>query len=346
MWSIFNYIDFLLFLYFFICAIAIAIHVISSRNSHNTNLSTDKVKEYRYAIVINALYFDFQQDNCLDKLSKQDYNRSRFDLFVLKDSNVTFSIEAIIEKINNSSKDYDNVIFLDIEDSIPLDFITKMNVAYNMSAMPIQAHKIDTSNTKKETLHIAIKDEVYRQIYYNGRSSLGLASRIETNGILLNLKWLKNNRNLFQDQSQTDLYLAARGQYIVFLDKLYIDSKTNNMSERRNKSEQLEDNDKKYMSQKIRFNYFKAIKSNQIDLTIDIAIPLLMSSLMPSLRILWISITSIAIITMYIEFYLCLKWFILILILTFFIMITISDKLVTKHFDKAILKLLFNSHKK
>lgn len=346
MWSIFNYIDSLLFLYFFTCVIAIVIHVVSSRNAHNTNLSTDKVKEYRYAIVVNALYFDLQKDNCLDKLSEQDYNRNRFDLFVLKDSNETFPIEAVIKKINNSSKDYDNVIFLDIEDSIPLNFITKMNIAYNLSAMPIQAHKIDTSNTKKETLHIAIRDEIYRQIYQNGRSALGLASRIEINGILLNLKWLMNNRNLFQNQSQTDLYLATRGQYIVFLDELYIDSKTCNISERRNRDKQLKSNDKKYMSQKNRFNYFKAIKSNQINFTIDIAIPLFMSSLIPSLRILWISITSIAIITMYIELYSCLKWFLLILVLTFCIMITIPNRLVTKKFDKAILKLLFNIKKK
>lgn len=341
MWSIFNYIDLFLFLYFLLCVVAIVVHVISSRKSNNMRLPVDGVKIYRYAIIVNALSFDLKHSNCLSKLTEQDYDHNMYDIFLIKDSSESYSIDAIIEKINDSSKDYKNLILLDIEDIIPTSFITRMNVAYNLSGTAIQAHNIDTTRTDKETLHTSIKDEVYRQLYQNGRSSLGLSSRVETNGILLNIKWLKKNRDLFQNPSQTDLYLAARDQYIVFLNDLYIDSNTRNLSDRHKKQEEK---DNKSISQKNKVNYFKAIRCNQINLTSDLAIPLLMSSFIPPLRLLWISITSITIVTMFLGLYFCLKWIILLLILTFFIMVTIPDKLVTKHFDKAVLKLLFNYH--
>jgi len=340
MWNIVNLMDLFLFLYFFVCVTAIVIHIISSRKSNNLGLHSNTIKIHRYAIIIDTIYSDSKCRNCLLDLSKQDYDNTMYDVFLLKNKKESF-IANIISIIADFSTPYDNLILLDIENSIPTNFISKMNIAYNLSGTSIQAHNIDLNNRNIESQQIAIQNEVYRQIFQNGRSSLGLPPKVEQNGILLNLKWLKENINILESPNQTDLYLASDEQYCAFLNNLYIVCNTDKFTQKR----KLYQKRKRQPILAKKKNYFQAIKSNKIDLNTDLMITLLMSLFIPSIKLIWISIISLTIITIVIDFNSSIKWLVLLLTFSFFIMASIPDKLVTKHFDWAIFKLVFNNNK-
>lgn len=341
MWNIVYLMDLFLFLYFFVCVTAIVIHIISSRKSKNFRLHSNTIKIYRYAIIVDAIYSDSKCRNCLLDLSKQDYDNTMYDVFLLEDKKKSF-IANIISIIADFTKPYDNLILLDIENGIPTNFISEMNLAYNLSGTSIQAHNIDFNNKNIESLQIAIQNEVYRQIFQHGRSSLGLPPRVEQNGILLNLKWLKENINFLESPTQTDFYLASDEQYCAFLNNLYIVCNTNNFTQKRKRYQER----KKQPILGKKQNYFQAIKSNKIDLNTDLMITLLMSLFIPSIKLIWMSIISLTIITIVIDFNSCIKWLVLLLTFSFFIMANIPDKLVTKQFDRAIFKLVFNNNKK
>ena len=135
------------FLYFLLCVGAIGVHALyAQKSSYDIKHHINKAKKYRYAIIIEASGFDLEQPNCLEMLSQQDYDQNLYDILILQDNTQVITIDHILERVAASAKAYDNIILLDIEDIIPLDFISKMNAAYYLSSMPVQAHKIDSIN--------------------------------------------------------------------------------------------------------------------------------------------------------------------------------------------------------
>ncbi len=346
MWIIFNYIDLLLFLYFALCVGTIGIHALAAKKStHDIKRQINKAKQYRYAIIVDASGFDLRQPNCLKSLAEQDYNNDLYDVLLQKENHYPSTIDSILDEIDDSTKKYDNIILLDIADVIPQDFITRMNIAYCLSNMPIEAHKIDSSHLMKESLHKSIKEEVYTQLFKNGCASLGLPYKMKlTNGMLMNIAWIRKYKELFYDLSQSNFYLAMRGQYVVFLNDFYIYYDEASLAKRHEARTAI--NKEKHLDNKGRINYTQEISANRMALTMDLAVILLISRFLPTLRFMWLSLTVIGAITMVIDFSSSVKWIILLLLLTFFIMLCIPNRLVTKHFDYALLRLLFENKTK
>jgi len=198
--------------YFFISAMYILVFSIAGHFY--------KKREYLNSKIINSIAVfipAYKEDSVIVDVAKealkQHYQTSKFDVIIIADSlkketlsklyklpitvvEVSFDkstkAKALNTALNSLDKKYDYAMILDADNIMEVDFLSKMNSAFNKGFKVVQGHrKAKNLNTTYAILDAA-SEEINNHIYRRGHSALKLSSGLIGSGMAFEYQLFKS----------------------------------------------------------------------------------------------------------------------------------------------------------
>ncbi len=205
-------IEYLVFIYFGASCIYVFVFALAG-NFYKPIKCKQKQKQNKMAVLIPAYKEDKVIINVAITALVQNYPKDKFDVVVIADSlkEQTIStlkslpiilIEVFFDKstkskalnkaITSLSNSYDYAIVLDADNIMELNFLRKMNQAFENEFQVVQGHrKAKNFNTSYAILDAA-SEEINNHIFRRGHRALGLSSGLIGSGMGFNYKLFKS----------------------------------------------------------------------------------------------------------------------------------------------------------
>jgi len=272
---LFAFIEFILIFYLGFAALYVLIFALAGRLfSTKKKLKSISGKFRKFAVLIPG----YKEDNVICEVAeealKQDYPNESFDVVIIADS---FQPETILKlkqlpiilvevsfekstksKALNKAMDvlgdnYDVALVLDADNVMAVDFIWKINEAFNNGFEVVQGHRVAKNTNTAFAILDAISEELNNHIFRKGHRALGFSSALIGSGMAFDYPMFK--QRMLQVNAvggfdkELELTLMRDKKKIEFLDGALV------YDEKVQKVEVFENQRKRWLS--AQFIYFK-----------------------------------------------------------------------------------------
>ena len=345
-------------LLFAICAFTVLyllVYALASTNSRTDKYAESRIK-HRFAILIPAYKDEEYIHYTIKSFLQQDYPIDCYDIIVISDhlsqeANRLLSqypITLLQAKFKKSSKtksvkvamsqladgQYDIVLIMNADNVVEKNFLEEINNTYASGSNAIQVHRIYQERPSNVSVLNAIADEINNSILRAGHVNLGLSASLNGSGAAFDFTWFKENIKLLKDnddEKAIEALLLRERIYMEYLANTHVYA--------------LKDGGKKkFYDQRgswIRAQYYSFF-TNVGNLpgailggNFDYADRILQWFIFPRTLLLG-TIALFSVLSAFIEWNACLKWWGLLLLLLFTWAIATPNYLVDKNFNKAV----------
>lgn len=318
-------------------------------------------KKYSYAVLFPAYREDSVILSSVKSFLKQEYPKDLYDIIVISDqmteetnqnlknlgalvikmdipqSTKTNALRSAIQYIENSKKSYDEIVILDADNLVDMDFLDKLNNAFYSGCSVIQTHRVAKNRNTSTAVLDAVSEEINNSIFRKGHTRLGFSSGLIGSGMAFDYDLFKESimvaKHIGVDK-QLELILLKQNIYIEYLENVYTyDEKVANKTSFYNQ----------------RRRWLATQFSNLLSGLGSMPIAMLKGNwdycnklfqwMMPPRVLLLGMITIIACALTWFDWVIALKWWGLLLLLGITFSIAVPDHLVDNRFRKAILTL-------
>src|ERR1035437_714429 len=211
--------------------------------------SSDKFR--KFAVFIPG----YKEDNVIVDIARkaldQDYPIYCYDVIVIADGFKKETIEklkelpiivneVIFEKSSKAKSlnktmeelpdEYEVALVLDADNIMAIDFISKMNHAYNNGYIAIQGHRLAKNSNTHFAILDALSEEINNNIFRRGHRKLGLSAALIGSGMAFDYQLYKNlmgQIESFGEDKELEHKLLKRKIQIEYIDNaLVYDEKT------------------------------------------------------------------------------------------------------------------------
>ena len=366
-WSIFTYLDWILFFWCAITVVYLGIFAFTSLFARHSETPKAK-RQNRFIILIPTHKNGKSIEMTVNSILGQTYPQRLFDVTVIADheNEITMfhlaqqPITLLMPNFDKSSrtkslqlavnnlpqfKIYDVAIILDAGDVVEPEFLEQINDAYESAGTKaIQAHKLSFNRDTVSARLSAIFEEINNSIFRRGHISIGLPCTMQSSGNAFDFAWLKDYLQ-YAKQSWSDKEMEAiltrQHIYIDYFDKIIVYGE---------KARQAEDFNRQHRSWILA--QYKTFIRNVRHLPIaivnrhyDLIDKLFQWMLLPRM-IMMAVIVFMCVITPFIFFTTAVKWWALFAIVLFVFALATPNYLVDDKWDSTFFKIpavLFSS---
>lgn len=227
---------------------------------------------------IAVLVPGYKEDQVIIEVAKlaleQNYSKDLFDVVIIADSFKKETLEALnklpielievsFEKSTKSKalnkamaalkRDYDIAVVLDADNIMELDFLTKINAAFEHSFIAVQGHRKAKNTNNSWAILDAISEEINNNIFRKGHRVLGLSSAIIGSGMAFRYDYFKSLMSTVTAvggfDKEIELKMLKEGRKIFYLDDAVV------FDEKIQKSEVFGNQRRRWLS--AQFHYFR-----------------------------------------------------------------------------------------
>lgn len=315
-------------------------------------------KKMKFVVLFPAYKEDRVIVESVKSFLNQDYPECFFDIVVISDqlkeeTNEQLSqlpIKLIIANYQNRTKAkalnlavkeldpcYDCVIIIDADNTVDNNFLTEINKAFSFGVKALQAHRVAKDVHTDMAILDAASEEINNSFFRSGHVKLGLSSALSGSGMAFEYQWfidnIKNISSVGEDK-ELELELLRQGIYIDYLENVFVyDQKVQNQEVFYNQRRRWIATQYDNLAKGLKY-VPEALKNGNIDLCNKI----LQWMMLPRVIILGL-ITIAAILLLFINIFLAIKWWILLLLMCLTFAIAIPDRMVNERFFKVLRKL-------
>lgn len=363
-YTIFYWIDWCLFVYFSLVVFYLLFFAINSFRRYNKRYSSSPFI-HKIVVLIPAYKEDSVIIETISAFLKQDYPAEQYDLVIIADKMKQETINAIKQlpvhllevHFENSTKakalryalenlpaqNYQIAIVLDADNHTDRNFLTQINEAYDSGCMAMQTHRMAKNTVTAMALMDAVSEEINNTIFRKGHVRVGLSSALIGSGMAFDFKIfyqciMEADTSCVGEDKQLEISLLRKYIFIDYLEN------TNTYDEKITKTSAFYSQRRRWLATQfsnlsICINEFpKVIKDRNWSYCDK-----LFQWMMPPRIILVGNTSTLALIILFINWYVALKWIYLLLILVTVLLISIPKNLHTKKLYKTVflLPLLF-----
>ena len=201
----------------------------------------------RYAVLIPG----YKEDQVIIEVAKdalkQNYPKELYEVVVIADSFKNETLDALAKldirvievsfELSTKSKalnvamdelgdNYDVALVLDADNLMQVDFISKVNQAFNMGYTAIQGHRIAKNTNTNFAILDAISEEVNNRIFRKGHRVLGLSAALIGSGMAIDYKYFKNMMKSIKAiggfDKELELQILKETRIIGYLEDAYV----------------------------------------------------------------------------------------------------------------------------
>lgn len=247
LWTIFAYMDWILFILVSLTVLYLSIFAITSLFSSHSETPKAK-KENRFVVLIPTYKNGKSVMMTVKSILGQSYPMRQFDvtvianyedemtLFYLAQQPITLlkptfekssRIKSLQLAINNlpQFKIYDVAVILEAGDVVEPEFLTQINDAYEAAGTKaIQTHKLSLNRDTVAARLSAIFEEINNSIFRRGHISVGLPAAIHSSGVVFDFEWLKNYLQVAKPSwadKELEARLTRQHIYVDYFDNIY-----------------------------------------------------------------------------------------------------------------------------
>jgi hypothetical protein len=232
---------------------------------------------------------------------------------------------------------FDVAIIMKTGNIVENNFIQEINNAYHSGGMAIQTHRISIAKISNTSILNSLGEEINNAIYRRGHVNLGFSSSLIGSGMAFNFDWLLTNIDRTKGYSltkQLEAMLLKQGVFIEYLEHVHVlEEKVNRIHEFSQQRKHWYTAERSTLRQAL--SYFpRALFSGNFDYCDKI-----IQWLMPSKFVLLMLTGIIAILLLWIDWSLSLKWWILLFSLMLAFLITIPSRYINFRSILALIAL-------
>lgn len=271
-YTLLNILEWIVFIYLGFAAIYIFIYAFAGIFGYSSNHKEPK-KIRKFAVLIPGYKEDTVIIEVAKEACKQGYPRDKYEVIVIADSfqqktldalrklpiriiEVSFDVSTKSKALNKAMEeigdDYDLACILDADNIMYINFLFRMNQAFEDGFIAVQGHRIAKNLNTNFAVLDAISEEVNNHIFRRGHRSIGLSSALIGSGMAFDYAFFKN---IMQEvnavggfDKELELRLLQAKHKIEFVDDALV------MDEKVQKTEVFENQRKRWLS--AQFIYF------------------------------------------------------------------------------------------
>lgn len=356
--SIIYVVDSILFILMLLSVLYLLVFAVASLRKRKIHYpETDN--RLRFVVIFPAYREDKVIVSSIKSFLTQDYPKSHFDIVVVSDqlqdeTNEQLSqlpinlltanyedrtkakaLNFAIDSLNK--EDYDVAVVIDADNTADNNFLHELNKAFSFGVKAVQTHRVaKNAETDMEILDAA-SEEINNSFFRSGHVRMGLSSALSGSGMAFEYDWFKKNiKNISSvgEDKEIELKLLQQGIYIDYLDDVYIyDQKV--------QTQQIFYNQRRRWIATQYDNFARSIKHLPKALeagNLDLCNKIIQWIMLPRLILLGF-IILIALIMLFINIFLAVKWWILLLFMGLALAIAIPDEMVNERMIKVLRKL-------
>jgi len=214
-----------------------------------------KIRKRKFAVYIPGYKEDAVIVEVAKEALKQNYPKELFDVIVIADSfqddtmrelekldikviEVSFEKSTKAKALNKAMKlveplEYDVALILDADNIMELDFITKINSAFNRGYQIVQGHRVAKNLDSTYALLDAISEELNNTIYNKGQRVVGMSTRLVGSGMAFNFELFRKTMSEIKAiggfDKELELRLLRQGYEFEYVGDAYVyDEKVQN----------------------------------------------------------------------------------------------------------------------
>lgn len=201
----------------------------------------------KYAVLIPGYKEDQVIIDVAADALNQDYSKENYDVIIIADSfkketldelsklnvriiEVSFDLstksKALNAAMNELGDDYDVAIVLDADNIMQVDFISKVNRAFNLGFTAVQGHRVAKNTNTNFAVLDAISEEVNNRIFRKGHRVLGLSAALIGSGMAIDYKYFKNMMKSIKAvggfDKEIELQILKETRIIGYLEDAYV----------------------------------------------------------------------------------------------------------------------------
>ena len=247
LWTIFTYIDWILFILVALTVLYLGIFAIASLFPRHSQTPKAK-KENRFIILIPTYKNGKSVMMTVKSVLGQSYPMRQFDVTVIADKEDEMTLFHLAQQpitlltpnykkssrvkslqlaINNlpQFKIYDAVIILEAGDVVETEFLRQMNDAYESAGTKaIQAHKLSLNRDTVTARLSAVFEEINNSIFRRGHISLGLPAAMHSSGMVFDFEWFKDYLQVAKSSwadKELEAMLTRQHIYVDYFDNIF-----------------------------------------------------------------------------------------------------------------------------
>lgn len=200
-------------------------------------------KQRKYAVLIPG----YKEDNVIIEVAsdalKQNYPQELYDVVVIADSfkketlealnklpiqviEVSFDLSTKSKALNKAMaqlpEDYDVAVVLDADNLMEVDFLQKINIAFDNGFIAVQGHRVAKNYNTTFAILDAVSEEVNNMIFRKGHRTLGLSAALIGSGMAMDYMYFKTMMKSIKAiggfDKEIELQMLKEGIRIEFLD--------------------------------------------------------------------------------------------------------------------------------
>lgn len=316
-------------------------------------------KKARFLILIPAYKEDTVIMDSVNSILEQEYPVDKMELVVISDkmspeTNAALSKLSLMLLVIDPEKstkgyamnyamdqieefDFNLVVVLDADNVVDKDFLSNLNIAFNRGSMAIQAHRVAKNINSDMALLDAISEEINNSIFRKGHVNMGLSSALIGSGMAIEYKWFRANSGKLLsagEDKELEILLLKDNIYIDYLDDVLV------YDHKIEKEEAFYNQRRRWLAAQFWSLYvgFKHLPKAILSANIDYIDKIFQWTMLPRVVVVGL-IFIMTTITSIFSWELCIKWWVILLLLLFSFAVAIPDYLVTKQTSKAIRRL-------
>ncbi len=209
-------------------------------------------RQARMLVVMPMYRADDIFQNTIDALERQDYDRRKFDIVAVSHSNrpltnmklAQHQLFQLIMPLDSPYSDvrswqyaiehcpplriYDVIVILEAGETIPNDYLSDINEAYQLGSRAIQTHRSTQQLDTPRAIMAATFEDINSSIFRMGHVALGMASGLLGSGMAFDFRWFKDNIGKLEegaDLKDFEALVLQDRKYVDFLDDTFFYNK-------------------------------------------------------------------------------------------------------------------------
>lgn len=360
--TIFKIIDAILFLVFAITVGYLFIFAFMSLGKTKNSYPLAS-KQYKFVVLFPAYKEDNVIINSVQNFFKQNYPSNKYDIIVIsaemqertnqllqelntkvlflkqKHHTKTQALQAAINYIEDEKINYDIVVVLDADNLVDPNFLTELNNAFYSGCSVVQTHRVAKNKNTSIAILDAVSEEINNSIFRKGHVRLGFSSGLIGSGMAFEYELfrdcIRQAKHIGVDK-QLELILLKQNIYIEYLSSVYT------YDEKVKKSSQFYDQRRRWLSTQFH-NLFWGITSIPkaiLNGNWDYCNKIFQWMLPPRIMLLGLLIIIASLVSI-VNWYIAIKWWILLVVLFITFAMATPDNLVNKQLIKAFFYIPF-----
>ncbi len=246
-WTLFSYIDWILFILVSLTVLYLGVFAITSLFPRHSETPKAK-KENRFIILIPTYKNGKSAMMTVKSVLGQSYSMRQFDITVIADHEDEMTLFHLAQQpitlltpnfekssrikslqlaINNlpQFKIYDAVIILEAGDVVEPEFLQQMNDAYESAGTKaIQTHKLSLNRDTVTARLSAVFEEINNSIFRRGHISVGLPAAMHSSGMVFDFEWFKDYLQQAKPSwadKELEAMLTRQHIYVDYFDNIF-----------------------------------------------------------------------------------------------------------------------------